>query len=384
MSLILSGGKILGSGSSVLSIGGSGSAPSAPTNLVLSQQGGTSNSTSPVTNSQALTWTQGSPGSGGAIASNNIYRNGSFLANTGTPATSYTDAAATNSNDPNYSAPLTSYYYEVTAVDAGSNESPRTAQYAVYEYFQGSSNTGESAFAYGNPTLPTVDWANATQSPPVGTLCVLLTFPANTGGGWQPFINPPLSVQYDLNAGGFNYLALDLKLADITNVLLMSNHSRVPLSLGTGGDVFSIHAVTVSNYVVGGTQIANTWQTYKIPLVALGVGAGNFVGSISGTVLTVTQVNGGVGTLGVDYAGLDNGSRISGPGVTAGTIIVSAGTGVGGTGTYNVSASQTVGSATLQYNRYSVYKHDLHMLSASAPNNPGGNIAVNNMGYSRT
>lgn len=65
---------------------------------------------------------------------------------------------------------------------------------------------------------------------------------------------------------------------------------------------------------------------------------GVVTGSIVGTVLTVSAVSSG---------GIDVGATISGSGVTAGTTIVSRGTGTGGTGTYNVSASQTVGSTTI-------------------------------------
>jgi hypothetical protein len=61
-------------------------------------------------------------------------------------------------------------------------------------------------------------------------------------------------------------------------------------------------------------------------------------GSIATTVLTVTAVTGGI---------LRIGMVLSGTGVTAGTQIISLGTGVGGTGTYNVSASQTVASTTI-------------------------------------
>lgn len=60
--------------------------------------------------------------------------------------------------------------------------------------------------------------------------------------------------------------------------------------------------------------------------------------SIAGTVMTVTAVTSG--TLGV-------GDTLTGTGVTAGTTITSLGTGTGGTGTYNVSASQTVSSTTV-------------------------------------
>lgn len=61
-------------------------------------------------------------------------------------------------------------------------------------------------------------------------------------------------------------------------------------------------------------------------------------GSITGTVMTVSAVTSG--TLAV-------GQPITGAGVTAGTVISSLGTGSGGTGTYNVSISQTVASATI-------------------------------------
>ena len=63
-----------------------------------------------------------------------------------------------------------------------------------------------------------------------------------------------------------------------------------------------------------------------------------FTGSISLTTLTVTAVT--AGTLKV-------GSMVDGTGVTAGTYITALGTGTGGTGTYTVSASQTVSSTTL-------------------------------------
>lgn len=61
-------------------------------------------------------------------------------------------------------------------------------------------------------------------------------------------------------------------------------------------------------------------------------------GAISGTTLTVSAVSSG--TLAV-------GQVISGSGVTAGTYITALGTGVGGVGTYTVSASQTAASTTI-------------------------------------
>jgi hypothetical protein len=62
-----------------------------------------------------------------------------------------------------------------------------------------------------------------------------------------------------------------------------------------------------------------------------------FTGTISTTTLTVSAVSAGQ---------LAVGQVISGTGVTPGTIITALGTGTGYTGTYTISVSQTVGSAT--------------------------------------
>lgn len=71
---------------------------------------------------------------------------------------------------------------------------------------------------------------------------------------------------------------------------------------------------------------------------AVATTATSFTASISGTTMTVTAV--GSGTIAV-------GQLITGTGVTAGTTITALGTGTGGTGTYTVSASQTVASTTI-------------------------------------
>ena len=60
-----------------------------------------------------------------------------------------------------------------------------------------------------------------------------------------------------------------------------------------------------------------------------------FVGSISGTTLTVTNYV-GCPTLGV-------GIQVTGPGVLQGTTITALGSGTGGNGTYTVNNTQTVG-----------------------------------------
>lgn len=66
--------------------------------------------------------------------------------------------------------------------------------------------------------------------------------------------------------------------------------------------------------------------------------AASVTGSISGTTLTVSAVASGTVAVGQPYTGA---------GVTANTLITALGTGTGGTGTYTVNNSQTVGSETL-------------------------------------
>jgi hypothetical protein len=66
---------------------------------------------------------------------------------------------------------------------------------------------------------------------------------------------------------------------------------------------------------------------------------GTLTGSIAGTVLTVSATS---------LTTIKQGDMISGTGVTPATRIVSFGTGTGGTGTYNVSNSQTAGSTTIK------------------------------------
>lgn len=67
---------------------------------------------------------------------------------------------------------------------------------------------------------------------------------------------------------------------------------------------------------------------------------GNYVGSISGTTLTITSVQGG--TLRLNQTVRNNAATIA-----AGTTITGFGTGTGGTGTYTVSPAQSVASTAM-------------------------------------
>jgi hypothetical protein len=95
------------------------------------------------------------------------------------------------------------------------------------------------------------------------------------------------------------------------------------LGTGTGG----VGTYTVSN---SQTTASTTINSVASPAIV--------TGDISGTTLTVSAVTSGT---------LRIGQTIEGTGVTDGTIIKAFGTGSGGTGTYTVSASQTVSSTTI-------------------------------------
>ena len=94
-----------------------------------------------------------------------------------------------------------------------------------------------------------------------------------------------------------------------------------------------------------GTYTLNTSLTIATEPFNTAASAATITGSISTTVLTVTAV--ASGTLYV-------GQTIQGAGITANTVITALGTGTGGTGTYTVSNSQTVGSETMYALNFSV------------------------------
>lgn len=95
------------------------------------------------------------------------------------------------------------------------------------------------------------------------------------------------------------------------------------LGTGTGG---------VGTYTVNLSQTVASEQMNSATVGCV------FTGSIATTTLTVTSITSG---------SLSLGQTIQGSGVTTGTIITDLGTGTGGTGTYTVNKSQTVGSSTL-------------------------------------
>lgn len=98
----------------------------------------------------------------------------------------------------------------------------------------------------------------------------------------------------------------------------------------------TINSPTIDSPTINGTPSMGASVLTSGTVVA--TTATSFTASISGTTMTVTAV--ASGTIRV-------GQVIKGTGVTSLTMITALGTGSGGTGTYTVSASQTVASTTI-------------------------------------
>jgi hypothetical protein len=115
-------------------------------------------------------------------------------------------------------------------------------------------------------------------------------------------------------------------------------------ALGVGQSLFGIGlsaetVITALGTGTGGlgTYTINNSQTISSETMNTAAVAATMTASISGTTLTVTAIT---GTL---YPG----QTIQGVGITANTIITALGTGTGGTGTYTINNSLTIGSETM-------------------------------------
>lgn len=111
----------------------------------------------------------------------------------------------------------------------------------------------------------------------------------------------------------------------------ISNLTSMIRGLGFGDDVAYTKAIAYASDLGGVGQ-----GTFYVSELALG--SSKFTGSISGTVLTVTSMDGGV---------ISVGDSLWSDSVASGTAISSLGSGTGGVGTYNLSLSQTLASSTL-------------------------------------
>jgi hypothetical protein len=335
---------------------GGGFAP--PTLFTLVQQGGSSNSTAPVGNSNAFAI-------GGAAPFYKLYRRlrtssfvdqpwGNAIAtiSAGSAATAlaalasqsqpnsstvllpaaangaYTDSTATNNNIITLASAPTVYQYALTATDGGSNESVMVYPNCVI--FAGNTNTASINNGYGNTTTNAQDTSGA---PVPGPFDVRVDW-AN-GGGWLPYLTPAIcqganNFPNDLEIGGFNWWQIDVMVSDtqyLTNPLNFGITTRIP-----PGDAFSWTTHNLWNY---GSPAVGQWRTFRIPITALTKGITTFSGRIIGT-------GPGTGTLTATVTApnfVDNSSYITGPNVPAGTYCVAFGTitDANGSGTYTVN-----------------------------------------------
>lgn len=346
------GGATLSSpDSATVTINGSGAssgAPSPPSALLLTSQ--------TAAGTTSLSWTAATPGSS-PIAYYKIYRNGvAYATATGT---SYTDSSAGNVTVPSFSGPATVYSYAVSAVDATGNEGAQALP-KVYFYQNGVANQGAVDYSYDISE----SWQDTSGDPLEGGDDVELIYSA-AGGGFQPYANVPLAPLWDLEIGAFRYFTVDVRVTDTSHPIFISHISRLP-----PGDVYPYAQASLFSYC---TPIVGQWVTCKIPLSALSIGFTNFTGSISGTTLTVTSVQSGVG--------VDAGAYVTGPGVPAGTYIT--GHGQNGTiGTFTVAgpdinSSTNVPSAPMVSQRTGLYKIDIGMGTMSS----GTTLYVDNFGW---
>ena len=116
---------------------------------------------------------------------------------------------------------------------------------------------------------------------------------------------------------------------------------------GTGTGFYSAQTGSAGNFTVNGNLSVTGAQVNTGNFLAAGVlgayTASSYTGGISngsgvaGTVLNVTAVASGT---------IFIGQRVTGTGVTSGTLVTGFGTGSGGAGTYTVNTSQLVGAGT--------------------------------------
>jgi hypothetical protein len=280
-------------------------------------------------NAVSLSWN----GVSGA-SSYKIYRNGTAYATSTT--TSYTDSRAYNATVPAYDAPAAFYSYAVSAINSAGQESAATTDTTFWVYNNGVFNW-EGDYSYG----AVINYSDTAGGPESGSYDMAVHI-SSVGAGIQPFAGKTVP-EYDLELGAFNYIQFDVKPTLANQSFQLSMMSRLP-----PGDVFPYAVVKLDDY--GPAYSPGKWTTYKVPLAALHMGKANFVGSISGSTLTVTSASQTI---------VDAGGFISGPGITPGTYISASNSGTGGAGTYTVVPAQNVASTTITYQRTHVYKWDL-------------------------
>jgi hypothetical protein len=318
--------------------------PGVPGNLLVSAQS---------TDGISLSWSAASAGDY-PVDHYQIYRNGS--AYTTTTGTRFTDNGATNATNGAYTSAATIYSYAIEAVDSQGNAGAQTEQ-STFNVFTNGVFSWEGDYSYS----ASANYRDTSGGPENGPYDIEISV-WSQGGGFQPYAGNVVPT-YDLEAGSFGYISMDLKPTINGQTWRLSAISRLP-----PGDVYPWAATSITEY--GPAPQVGKWATYKIPLSALSIGKTSFTGSISGTTLTVTSVNGGVG--------VDAGGFISGNGVAPGTYITGYNA-KGGTGTYTVHPAQNVANTSMEEQRTAVYKIDVIDESGASSNH----YYVDNLKFSK-
>jgi hypothetical protein len=408
--------SVASSATAALTTGAGGAGPTAVANLTLVSQ---------TQNAQKFTWGAATPGSGGAIASYNIYRshnggasgltgNGLSLLTTVSSSTlTYTDSTATNSvsngNEGNGSgigqAPSDIYTYTVTAVDVSANEGPQANMTAWMWYGEANFIGADFLGNNGGQTM-SVDYTSADTSD-VGPYDIAFT--SNGGSVFTNFASgtPPYANGYPgnqtipgpassgggcplwaLELGAFKYMVIDL-MPSVAGVVMYHNI----ISRGPPGDIYNNCGVFFPQSGQGwgpNPMVPGVWNTYKIPISELGginsqqLGICTFQGYISGNTLTVTSAPSG-------GAGVQPPMFLTVSGLAANTYVSSQSSGTnGGIGTYVISGSATIGSAgspvTIVGQRTNFYKGNMGAYSLNGNQSFGENVTVlyNRWGFTQS
>jgi hypothetical protein len=137
-------------------------------------------------------------------------------------------------------------------------------------------------------------------------------------------IKNPIAANFTGSVTGTTLNVTRLQNGTITAGQQLFGLGVLPETVITGGSGFT--------WTVNRSQTVSTGPLNCVPVGAI------FTAAISGTTMTVSAV-----ASGTIYVGM----TVRGVGVTFGTIVTALGTGTGNTGTYTVSASQTVSSTTM-------------------------------------
>ncbi len=163
-------------------------------------------------------------------------------------------------------------------------------------------------------------------------------------GGYRGATKAPASLlvaQYHQNAVAAYLRGGDVSAMTLAQIQALSGALNVVVD-GYARNAGSVNLSAASSFS-SAASIIQTALNAAAPTQATLTGefGAAITGAISGTTLTVSAVASGL---------ISVGDEVTGAGVTAGTLITALGTGTGGTGTYTVSESQTVGSGSLTIN----------------------------------